>query len=701
MKILQSGMLAMLLCYSAISISQNASFDSFISRVSSQYDVDVALAPELIPLLDSLQKEGNGFTGVDDFLKQILKDKNVAYQVIDGNKILLRRETRTGLESGKILINGLILDKINLEPLPYVAVSIEGTKTGTYSDEQGRFSIYVDNEETTLQANYLGFKPQTIPAGNFMTGQLQVEMEPDQFALSQVMIIVPYHQMSSNSEHQALDLKGYQFISQDELLAHNTEKLIGQLTGYTHFSSEEGIRIRGSEEENSLIIMDGITVYDPYRFYNIFSPFNGHYFSEVSLYKNNMPVEYGGRVDGMIELKSIHDNSKPKLILDSDLLLTSLAGQIPVTSKMNFTAGLRISHTAILNAALSDTATTNFTGLGQFRSENEWTSSQQPIYDFYDINMGLNGNIGRHQNFSLNYFKSNDNLDNHIRNDLTTSLPNGETILFRQSIKNKDDWQNEGFSIHLQSDFSENTELHLSGNYSLFEKGFTYHSIMIEKFPNMTRTRLNNGLMNNTLQSGGFKAFIYHHEENAKGYTLGLDLQRHNVDLIATENTTPYLLAVQEELEATLFGEHSDRLFDKINTSIGGRITYLTSTSKVYLQPNLKINVPTGDWILKSSYSRNIQSVRELTVENRFGREVEFLALSQPDAGYPVMIADKIMAGATFKGNRLNIDGELYYKKTGGLIYVRALRPDPTFGDETSPQDFYRFFTGEGWTAGF
>jgi len=63
--------------------------------------------------------------------------------------------------------------------------------------------------------------------------------------------------------------------------------------------------------------------------------------------------------------------------------------------------------------------------------------------------------------------------------------------------------------------------------------------------------------------------------------------------------------------------------------------------------------------------------------------------------------SDKYMIGAGFISNKLILDGELYYKKTDGLISVRAPRPDPSFMDATSPSEFYRLYTGDGWTAGF
>ncbi len=684
-----------------MAFGQESPFDSFISRLSSRYQVDVAVAPELIPALDSIKKVGPGFTDIEDFLRQILSDKGVSYQIVDGNKILLRSEKTMVTNKGMIKLRGMVIDSSNQAPLPYVAVNIMNTQHGSYTDDCGLFTLYADDTLSSLQISYLGFKPITLPVSEFMGKQKSVEMVVDQIALKQVVIIVPFQQLSTGEERHSIDLKGYQFFSTDELLSWRTDKLMDHLTGYTRFSSEQGIRIRGIEEGNSLIMMDGLPVYDPYHFYNIFSPFNGHYFSSVNLYKNNMPVQYGGRIDGMIELNSTHLTTRPKLILDTDLLLTSLSGYLPVTNKIRFTAGGRISHTGLLSRSLRDSSTSNFTLPGKFRDENEWTSSQQPAFNFYDVNLGLNADVGKQNNLTLTYFKSKDYLDNLVRNELTATLQNNETISFKQSITNRDDWQNEGFAIGLQSRWTENIVFNINGYLSSFEKNITYTSSLEEQLPNATRTSINTGFQNSTLQTAGLKAFIEQHKPGVSGYTFGLDFQNHEVSLIAKENITPYLLEVQDENEATLFGEYARTFYKHLDIAIGGRMTFLKSTSELYPQPNLRINYFLGDdWSIKSSFSKNIQSLRELTVENRFGREVEFLALSQPDASYPVLSSNKYMLGAGYKARNVTIDGELYYKKTEGLINVRAPRPDPSFRDETSPVDFYRFYTGEGWTSG-
>lgn len=694
MKRIRLFILHVILYLPVVILGQETSFESFISRLAHQYNVDVAVAPELIPVLDSLNQNDEVLVTLEQFLQEMFRHSNITYQIVDGNKVLLRREQEVYANNGLQIVQGYVKDKFQ-KPLSFAGVSIPNSTRGTYTDEDGFFKIPIDQSTEFLQIHYLGYKTQSIPVDEFV-GEYVVEMETDDVPLDLVTIIVPFYQLSAQAD--VIELKGYQFFSEDELLQSSTDRLIDQLAGYTHFSSEKGIRLRGSEEENTLFVMDGIPVYDPYHFYNLFSPFNGHYFPSIHVYKNNLPVEYGGKIDGMIDLQSATNNRKSKFIFDTDLLLTSASMEAVLNKDLTIPAGGRFSHTGLINGSLSDSATVALPG----RDENEWSTAQQPEFNFYDVNLGLDGKAGNKNSYSLAYFRSHDKLDNILRTDLSISILNHEIISIEQEIESNDQWQNEGFSAQWLTQLNNSTDIHLQGSYSLFEKKSSYFAELDERFPNMTRHSVNSGFQENNLASTGLKVFLQHDEVDTDEYTIGIDFQHHNLDLIARENTITYLLEVQQENEFTLFGEYLKNFDEKLEVSFGGRFTYLQSTSTIYPQPQLRLRHAIGDdWFLKSSFSKNIQAVRELTVENRFGREIDFLAVSQPDAGYPILRSDKYMLGGGYSGNKLTIDGEFFYKKVDGLVNVRAPRPDPSFQDPTSPGDFYRLFVGDGSTIGF
>ncbi|MCL9768809.1 TonB-dependent receptor [Flavobacterium sp. HXWNR69] len=61
-------------------------------------------------------------------------------------------------------VTGVILDKeFNNEPLPFANILVKGTKQGTATDENGKYSISLDPGSYTLIIGYLGYETKEIP----------------------------------------------------------------------------------------------------------------------------------------------------------------------------------------------------------------------------------------------------------------------------------------------------------------------------------------------------------------------------------------------------------------------------------------------------------------------------------------------------------------------------------------------------------
>ena len=124
---------------------QEQGFDSFISRISRDYKVDIALAPEMIPTLDSIINTGQEIPNLEVLLHQLFKHSEISYQVIDGNKLMLRRESPYQEGSGLKLLKGMIVDGHDGAPLPFAAVTLMETNRGSYTDENGIFTLSVND----------------------------------------------------------------------------------------------------------------------------------------------------------------------------------------------------------------------------------------------------------------------------------------------------------------------------------------------------------------------------------------------------------------------------------------------------------------------------------------------------------------------------------------------------------------------------
>ena len=525
--------------------SQQANFSSFISRLSDNYNVHVALAPELIPALDSLRYSGHDIQSIQALLELLLKESGISYQIVDGDKIMLRREDPVRNIHGSIILKGNVLDKNSGEPLAFASIAGAGGH-GCIADENGHFLLSVSDSNEIITIYYLGNAVQSIPARKLLTGETRIQMEVLKIPLREVIIVVPAKSMEPDYSDQSIELSGYQFISEEELLTWNSERLLTSLTSYTQFSAEEGILIRGSDESHSLIMMDEIPVYDPYHFYNLFAPFNGHHFTSVEVYKNNFPVAYGGRIDGLILANSQREQPASRLLFDTDLLLTSLSTEIKVSPQIVLTASGRISHTAMLNDEFQDSTVTNFSLPGRFKDENEWTTTEQPQSDFYDINLGASIQTGEESYLRLNYFNSHDELDNLTGTSFETTIFNHEVASVEQSYASADLCKNHGWSADYSTKLTDFNSLQLTAWQSGLDKKVDYTSMFHETRPHMERWGSFEGFQQSELTTFGTRGSLQHQFRNASGYTFGVEFQIHQTDVSAKENNTPYLTQAQK-----------------------------------------------------------------------------------------------------------------------------------------------------------
>ncbi|NBW93945.1 MAG: hypothetical protein EBR20_06215, partial [Bacteroidetes bacterium] len=77
-------------------------------------------------------------------------------------------------------------------------------------------------------------------------------------------------------------------------------QLLPGVKSASDFSS--GLYIRGGSPDQTLILLDRTTVYNPTHFFGVFSTFNPDAIKDVRLYKGAYGSEYGGRIGSVVDI---------------------------------------------------------------------------------------------------------------------------------------------------------------------------------------------------------------------------------------------------------------------------------------------------------------------------------------------------------------------------------------------------------------
>jgi TonB-linked SusC/RagA family outer membrane protein len=160
-------------------------------------------------------------------------------------------------------ITGIVKDDSG-KPLPGASISVKGTTYGTGTDFDGKFSISVSNDATTLVVSYIGFTSQEVEIAGRTS--IDVQLVADASTLDEI-VVVGYGTQKKTSLTAAVSVAKGEDL-QNVAVSNASSALVGRIPGLItrQTSGEIGqdntqIFIRGvgtTGNSNPLIIVDGI-----------------------------------------------------------------------------------------------------------------------------------------------------------------------------------------------------------------------------------------------------------------------------------------------------------------------------------------------------------------------------------------------------------------------------------------------------------
>lgn len=168
-----------------------------------------------------------------------------------------------------ISINGIVVDETD-KPLSGVSVTVKGTQKGTTTNNNGRFTIDVDNENGILVFSNVGYEPQEIQISNNLTN-VRIVLK----SLSNVMkdvVVIGYGTVKRKDLTGSVASINSSEIKSQPINSFN-QALQGKVSGVqiTQASNSPGggitIRVRGgnsiSASNDPLYVIDGFPVATP------------------------------------------------------------------------------------------------------------------------------------------------------------------------------------------------------------------------------------------------------------------------------------------------------------------------------------------------------------------------------------------------------------------------------------------------------
>ena len=232
--------------------------------------------------------------------------------IINGGKVVIADSPNDGA-SKKPIISGTVKDAKTGEQLIGATIYVKELKTGTVSNVYGFYSLSLNSGNYTLIYSFLGYESieKTINLKTNYT--INIELSPVQQSLKEVEIIEKRNNENVIKNEMSvvrLSSKAIKlipaFMGEVDII-----KAMLLLPGVqTTSEGASGFSVRGGSPDQNLILLDEATVYNASHLLGFFSVFNNDAIKDVKIYKGDIPMNYGGRLSSVLDVRMNDGNLK-------------------------------------------------------------------------------------------------------------------------------------------------------------------------------------------------------------------------------------------------------------------------------------------------------------------------------------------------------------------------------------------------------
>ena len=212
-------------------------------------------------------------------------------------------------------VRGNVIDAETGEPIIYGNVRIAGTNLGETTDFDGFFTIAnVPVGTYELIASYVGYDSTaveiTVRDGSIVYERLQISESA--INLGTVNVSAEREQARSDVQVSKLTVTPKQIRA---LPSTGGEADLAQylpvLPGIVTTGDQGGqLYIRGGSPIQNKILLDGMTIYNPFHSLGFFSVFETETIRSVDVLTGGFNAEYGGRISAIVDIKTREGNKK-------------------------------------------------------------------------------------------------------------------------------------------------------------------------------------------------------------------------------------------------------------------------------------------------------------------------------------------------------------------------------------------------------
>ena len=395
----------------------------------------------------------------DEAIQSIFQQAGLHYEFITPEMIVLFKE-----KDAKQTVVGLIIDAYNVQSLASASIVVSGTSKGTYSDKNGFFSISDVPQNSNIEVNHIGYKTYYISSDSIAHKKIAIiRMQQEPVKLDLIKIVAPtventnIQMKNNNISYSPQELRYLPSPGQSSIV-HNIQLIPGVQAVADRIN---GIYIQGGIPDHNLVLYDDIPIYYNENVWGMVSTINADAIKKVTIHKSAYPVQYGGYLSGVIDMKGqIYDDNKVRMGTGLDCFGIRGYLFLPLNKRIKSSITFRNSLNIYQNLYTNNKSTFYRNSYGV---PVEFTNYK--INGEYSSLMGkLTYSVSNHDQLSCSYFLIKDK----VIVDYDSSITYAPIYLY---VKDEEIYRNHGIGLKWKHLFSGYI-LEISSNYSEFNTSF-------------------------------------------------------------------------------------------------------------------------------------------------------------------------------------------------------------------------------------
>lgn len=616
-------------------------FDA-LKTIANSTETDIVFDPRIVDEFYVYERIRN--KTIDEILSTLLSDSDLDYLVLSSGTYVIVRSTKRAPEYGTY--GGKIYDAQTGEALSGATVILADASGGTSSNQNGYFSLgKLKTGSYDIIFSYTGYQPVkkkiTVSPGD--DPREEVALHSKRVDISPVVISAHQPIMPIKHDDEILGPVfsewGAGTVTQDAIRALNL------FSGVQYGLPLTGVHLQGGQRGDHRIFLDGVPVYNPYSFGQLYSAFSPYSLGRISVDKTGFGASAGSFISGKINLTHDVNNSLGEQgILQADPLNTNARFSFKNgSSSFRLMGALRSSFwnwlqhptlsSTIQNWDSVDPLTYSIlVGTGEETPLFE-TSSNKTQVNFYDLHLAGIYDINSYQSLSFSVYQGSNFIESDL---LAADIERPEQN--RMFAKDSYDWDN--FISHIQYNWFATPRLDIQAKLSYSINNLHHRYAMFDRDQITAITGNSAGsadeelnILSNRIGEAGFQANrneISHltlssdlHYSFSPDFLLGGGIQIDNVESVFDLEGLFYLPSVNKQ-SSYIYSSYIDaewRPYQNLKLTAGSRFTTFGSDRKVYSEPRASIqydrsNTAIGYWSLKLSGGVYRQFINRFDITN-------------------------------------------------------------------------------------